>query len=262
MSLICCPECGKAVSDSAERCPECGYSIEKYMSDSVERTRIQSEKSRAKQEFLNQELNKKNDLINELKRNPALLDKTMNGSEGERPTLYRIYEYHNGKLWVSLCTGWLDDSTGRIYEGYYCRTCKEAYIDSLGFIRTKIDDQEHGKIGTFNINNKIPEDNELSSHPYPCYRQSSNDGGCYIATCVYGSYDCPEVWLLRRYRDYVLEKTLYGRIFIKCYYWVSPKIVKIFGNYNFFHIVWKKILNCIVNRLKKKGFKDTKYYDR
>ena len=25
--------------------------------------------------------------------------------------------------------------------------------------------------------------------------------GCYIATCVYGSYDCPQVWILRRYRD-------------------------------------------------------------
>ena len=25
--------------------------------------------------------------------------------------------------------------------------------------------------------------------------------GCYVATAVYGSYDCPEVWTLRRYRD-------------------------------------------------------------
>lgn len=24
-----------------------------------------------------------------------------------------------------------------------------------------------------------------------------NSGGCYVATCVYGSYDCPEVWTLR-----------------------------------------------------------------
>ena len=29
--------------------------------------------------------------------------------------------------------------------------------------------------------------------------------GCYVATCVYGSYDCPQVWTLRRYRDDVLK---------------------------------------------------------
>ena len=26
-------------------------------------------------------------------------------------------------------------------------------------------------------------------------------GGCYVATAVYGSYDCPQVWTLRRVRD-------------------------------------------------------------
>ena len=31
---------------------------------------------------------------------------------------------------------------------------------------------------------------------------SGNTGGCYVATCIYGSYDCPQVWTLRRYRDY------------------------------------------------------------
>ncbi|MDR0918559.1 MAG: hypothetical protein LBM93_04840 [Oscillospiraceae bacterium] len=33
---------------------------------------------------------------------------------------------------------------------------------------------------------------------------SPNSGRCYIATAVYGSYDCPEVWTLRRFRDYIL----------------------------------------------------------
>ena len=31
--------------------------------------------------------------------------------------------------------------------------------------------------------------------------------GCYVATSVYGSYDCPEVWTLRRFRDEVLADT-------------------------------------------------------
>lgn len=47
--------------------------------------------------------------------------------------------------------------------------------------------------------------------------QSTSSGGCYIATCVYGSYDCPQVWTLRRFRDYTLDETWYGRLFIRCY---------------------------------------------
>ena len=51
--------------------------------------------------------------------------------------------------------------------------------------------------------------------------------GCYVATCVYGSYDCPEVWTLRRYRDEHLAKSVFGRVFIRCYYSISPCIVKL-----------------------------------
>lgn len=38
-------------------------------------------------------------------------------------------------------------------------------------------------------------------------------GGCYIATFVYGSYDCSQVWTLRRFRDNTLDETWYGRFF-------------------------------------------------
>lgn len=51
-------------------------------------------------------------------------------------------------------------------------------------------------------------------------------GNCYIASCIYGSYDCPQVWTLRRFRDYTLDKIWYGRAFIKCYYAISPILVK------------------------------------
>lgn len=57
----------------------------------------------------------------------------------------------------------------------------------------------------------------------------SKSGGCYVATAVYGSYDCPQVWTLRRYRDYTLAETWYGRAFIYTYYAISPTLVKWFG---------------------------------
>ena len=54
----------------------------------------------------------------------------------------------------------------------------------------------------------------------------SKKEGCYIASCVYGSYDCPSVWVLRHYRDIVLRKKWYVRIFIQTYYTISPLFVK------------------------------------
>mgnify|MGYP004544081385 CR=1 FL=1 len=63
---------------------------------------------------------------------------------------------------------------------------------------------------------------------------SGNSGCCYVATAVYGSYDCPEVWMLRRYRDNTLAETWYGRAFIKTYYLISLFIVRHFGQTKWF----------------------------
>jgi len=85
--------------------------------------------------------------------------------------------------------------------------------------------------------------------------------GCYVATAVYGSYDCPEVWVLRRYRDFRLEKSIGGRLFIKVYYAVSPTIVRLFGNNRLFNKFWRKRLDKKVEKLKTKGYDDTPYED-
>lgn len=90
--------------------------------------------------------------------------------------------------------------------------------------------------------------------------QKSN--GCYIATCVYGSYDCPEVWTLRRFRDYTLDETWHGRAFIKCYYAISPTMVKWFGETKWFKNFWKKKLDKMVSDLNNKGIENTSYTDK
>lgn len=87
-------------------------------------------------------------------------------------------------------------------------------------------------------------------------------GGCYIATCIYGSYDCPQVWTLRRFRDYTLAETWYGRTFIKCYYAISPTLVKCFGEQKWFRIFWKNRLDLMVNRLNTNGVENTIYKDK
>ena len=85
---------------------------------------------------------------------------------------------------------------------------------------------------------------------------------CYVATCVYGSYDCPEVWTLRRYRDDTLGSTWYGRLFIRTYYAISPTIVKWFGNTNWFKKMWKGKLDRMVKKLQANGVEDTPYADK
>ena len=92
------------------------------------------------------------------------------------------------------------------------------------------------------------------------YNHNSTQG-CYVATCVYGSYDCPQVWTLRRFRDYSLAKSLFGRAFIRLYYAVSPTIVKWFGNTQWFKKMWQGTLDRMVQKLNAQGIEDTPYDD-
>lgn len=101
----------------------------------------------------------------------------------------------------------------------------------------------------------------LSMVPAPAAR-TSGSGGCYIATAVYGSYDCRQVWTLRRYRDSVLASTWYGRAFIRVYYFVSPVLVRRFGKADWFRSLWKSGLDTMVNRLNASGIADTPYEDK
>lgn len=89
----------------------------------------------------------------------------------------------------------------------------------------------------------------------------SSPGGCYIATAVYGSYDCPEVWTLRRFRDNTLASTWYGRAFIRTYYAISPTLVKWFGHTTWFKNLWRGKLDKMVETLQKQGVASTPYMD-
>ena len=90
---------------------------------------------------------------------------------------------------------------------------------------------------------------------------ASKKKGCYVATCVYGSYDCPQVWILRRFRDHVLSQTRYGRAFIKVYYGISPVVVKYFGRTRLFRNTAKRYLDWMVSRLASRGIPSTPYDD-
>lgn len=87
-------------------------------------------------------------------------------------------------------------------------------------------------------------------------------GGCYIATCVYGSYDCPQVWVLRRFRDNTLDASVFGRLFIKLYYAISPFLVAHLGRFSCVRRIWRSITDSMVNSLERKGVSSTPYCDK
>jgi len=94
------------------------------------------------------------------------------------------------------------------------------------------------------------------------YAPSKKTQGCYVATAVYGSYDCPQVWTLRRFRDDILANSWQGRTFIRLYYAVSPTLVELFGHRNWFKKLWRGRLDNMVEKLQQYGVESSPYCDR
>lgn len=115
-------------------------------------------------------------------------------------------------------------------------------------------------------NELIMETKERIKEIDPSYENSEpakkESEGCYVATAVYGSYDCPQVWTLRRFRDDTLAKTWYGRVFIRTYYAISPTLVKWFGHTEWFKKMWKGKLDRMVANLNADGVENTPYEDK
>ena len=115
-------------------------------------------------------------------------------------------------------------------------------------------------VATFN-NKTDPEIAAMIRAKFPGLA-TGKSSGCYVATAVYGSYDCPQVWTLRRYRDNTLAETWYGRAFIHTYYAISPTLVKWFGHTEWFKKMWKGKLDRMVANLNANGIEDTPYEDK
>ena len=80
-----------------------------------------------------------------------------------------------------------------------------------------------------------------------------SSAGCYIATMAYGSYDAPEVLVLRRFRDEKLNKTFMGRVFIANYYAFSPILVKFVKKTGIADRLIRRKLDGFVSRLRAKN---------
>jgi len=65
--------------------------------------------------------------------------------------------------------------------------------------------------------------------------------GCFIATACYGSPDCPQVLLLRAFRDDTLLNSALGKWFVSVYYRYSPAVAK--------WMTSRPVSGCILRRL-------------
>lgn len=70
--------------------------------------------------------------------------------------------------------------------------------------------------------------------------------GCFVATFAYESYEHENVVFLRKTRDEVLSKSIFGRAFIVKYYEYSPRLVKVLDRIKFPKWIISSLLNWMV----------------
>ncbi|MCD8337749.1 MAG: sel1 repeat family protein [Lachnospiraceae bacterium] len=110
------------------------------------------------------------------------------------------------------------------------------------------------KLGFYKEPNEYIRENQTGDDDYSnSYNtKSSGSEGCYIATAVYGSYDAPEVLVLRDFRDSFLNVRWWGRGFIKFYYFCSPSIAHKLQKTKRFNLIIRDILNHFVRYLMER----------
>lgn len=72
---------------------------------------------------------------------------------------------------------------------------------------------------------------------------------CYIATAVYGHEDAWQVEKLRQYRDNALRKHVMGRVFITCYYLISPHLISLLNDVKPVRFLTRSLLDRFINKL-------------
>lgn len=152
----------------------------------------------------------------------------------------------------------------REYEDFIAYVNRGEKIPAIKLIREKTDwglkeskdfvDNYTGLKGKADIISSI----NGSKNPYSAnsanhanYSGPKKSGACYIATAVYGSYEAPEVMILRTFRDEVLSRSFLGKIFIRFYYAVSPPIANWLRDAKNVNAIARKILDRFVNKLRK-----------
>lgn len=79
----------------------------------------------------------------------------------------------------------------------------------------------------------------------------SKSSDCFIATACYKDMFAPELVTFRNYRDSTLKRSYIGRVFIRFYYFLGPRIYVQVGSSERLSSFFKKILDIIFHRLSR-----------
>ncbi|NEW83453.1 MAG: hypothetical protein GZ094_13950 [Mariniphaga sp.] len=140
----------------------------------------------------------------------------------------------------------ITDDSYAVRIGYNCRNMSTVYTEP-----------EYFSMSIWRINKILNKPVEKINIPISNSGSSKKKSeGCFIATACYGDYDADEVIVLRKYRDDVLCKSIFGFFFIKIYYAVSPAFAKIilqsdFLRRNIRQILLRPLIFQIENKISK-----------
>lgn len=76
------------------------------------------------------------------------------------------------------------------------------------------------------------------------------DRRCFVATAVFGA-EAEETNYLRQWRDEVLLRTGFGRLVVRVYYYLSPKMLWLIGDNLYIQNKIKAALTWFINSLKR-----------
>lgn len=96
-----------------------------------------------------------------------------------------------------------------------------------------------------------PTSSPTSSSSSTTSTSNSGSSGCYIATMAYGDYDHPQVIELRKFRDEFLNKSTFGRGFIRFYYKYSPLLVERLKDKQKTNNIIRTLLDQFIKIIKK-----------
>ena len=81
----------------------------------------------------------------------------------------------------------------------------------------------------------------------------SSEERCFIATVAYGTPFAPEINVLRKWRDEGLTTNKSGRLFVKFYYIISPRVAKFISKSVLLKRGVQLILKPLINHLKRQS---------
>ena len=109
---------------------------------------------------------------------------------------------------------------------------------------------------TKELKNKRPDlykDHNLAKLLNSGNNQQNNSSACFIATATLGDYNHPVVIDLRNFRDMFLLKNIFGRIFIRIYYFFGPFFAELISKFEPLRLLSFNFLIKPLHKLIKKN---------